>query len=110
MRLGGGEMSRDETNRIAVIVFVTVDGDGDHLDRGFMAEMAIKRALSDGETIKPYPLELERVPYVRNGEQHIHEQVTVHRVMELGIAGGNGYTWIKPTSKAYPREEELEDE
>lgn len=97
-----------EKDRIGVLVFVEVEGEGDYLDKSHVAEIAVKRALGNGHTLAPYPIELERTPYFRDGRGDKHPQVTVHQVRELGIACGNGYTWVKVTSKAYPREE-IED-
>jgi len=36
-------------------------------------------------------------------------KIEVHDVMEAGIAAGNGYLWMEPTSKAFPRKAEVDE-
>lgn len=79
--------------RVSVTVFVTVRG-VDALDAGSIAEVAIRRALlaartNPDEFVVPCPM--------RTGVR----PVRIHKVMETGMAAGNGYLWTDVTSKAY---------
>jgi hypothetical protein len=86
--------------RAAVTVFIETDHEGDAIDVGILFKMALRQAI-DGNTMQIVPNRL------RNAEPIT---ITVHESMETGMAAGNGYLWLEPTSKAFPRPENQEDE
>jgi hypothetical protein len=100
------EPARDNSDlpehRVAMVLFTTVRA-VDELDAAGVARLAIVGALKDSRVVRPgQPATL--LARFRDGEV----PVQVHEVMDLGMAGGNGYTWTKPTGKAYPRLDEPE--
>lgn len=102
-------MMDEKSDRVAVVVFVTVDGGADFLDRAHIAEMTVRRTLAGGETLRHLPIELDRVPYFKDRKPvDPMPPVTVHAVREVGIAARNGYLWTEVTGHAFPREEESE--
>jgi len=80
-----------------MVVFTTVRA-VDNLDAGFIARKAIVDAFTDTKVVRPHrPVTL----MARFRETQV--PVEISEIVELGTAGGNGYVWIEPTSKAYPR-------
>lgn len=87
-------------HRVAMVLFTTVCA-VDERDAADVARLAIVSALKDSRVVRPHrPATL--LAKFRDAEV----PVQVHEVMDLGMAGGNGYAWIKPTGKGYPREED----
>lgn len=86
-------------HRVAMVLFTTVRA-VDKLDAEAVARHAIVTALGS-KVVRPYrPATI----MAKFGESQV--PVEVSEVMDLGVAGGNGYVWIKPTSKGYPRKED----
>ncbi len=86
--------------RVAITVFATVRAI-DLSDAGFIAQAAIRRALLDAR-----PSHDPGAPFVvmcplRKGVK----PVRIHKLMETGIAAGNGYLGMSTTSKAYRESE-----
>lgn len=77
--------------RAAVTVFIETDHEGDARDAAEVFRQALRQNLGDS-TYMSHP---------RMGEI----TVIIHDVMEAGVAAGNGYLWMEPTSKAFPRKE-----
>jgi len=91
-------------HQVAVTVFCVAEG-ADYVDAGSHAAMAIRKALS-GEQVAPMPYALEPVVlYPGRANEWSLEPVVVHDVMETGMAAGNGYLWLRPTVKSFPRRE-----
>lgn len=87
---------RDELEafRVPVTVFTTVRG-VDFRDAAAIAEVAIRNTLRDaatGEQKATLCVEHRRLGTL---------EVQWHKVMETGMAAGNGYLWTETTSKAY---------
>jgi hypothetical protein len=100
----------DDNYRVAIVVFASVKKTDvpDEIEAFSTAELSIKRTLAGGDTLARKPFKLDRVPHNFAGGGLLAE-VTVHEIKDLGVAAGNGYVWVRPTSKAYPRREELDD-
>jgi hypothetical protein len=80
-------------HRVPVTVFTTVRA-VDYADASRVAEVAVRQALSN-ERLAALPLEIRFV-------SRDHDvPVQVHHISETGIAAGNGYLWVEPTSRAY---------
>jgi hypothetical protein len=77
--------------RAAITVFIETDHEGDALDAGILFKMALHRAFNGKLSIK-----------LPAWDKPI--SIAIHDVMETGMAAGNGYLWVEPTSKAFPRE------
>jgi hypothetical protein len=85
-----------------MVLFTTVRA-VDELDAAGVARLAIVGALKDSRVVRPgCPATL--LARFRDAEV----PVQVHEVMELGTAGGNGFTWTQPTGRAYPRTDDSE--
>jgi hypothetical protein len=84
-------------HRIAVTVFCIAEG-VDEVDAGHAAEYAVRQALGQGRP-KPTPYALDPV-VIYPGAQPL-PPVEVHEVMDTGVAAGNGYLWLRPTSRGY---------
>jgi len=82
--------------RTAVTLFVETDFECDPIEAATFFRMALRQQV--GDSVK---LSLPKL-----GEMNF----TVHQAMETGMAAGNGYLWMAPTGKAFPRPEEDEDE
>ena len=87
---------RDELEafRVPVTVFATVRG-VDFGDAAAIAEVAVRntlRAAGTGEEKATLCVEHRRLGTL---------EVQVHKVMETGMAGINGYLWTEASSKAY---------
>jgi hypothetical protein len=80
-------------HRVPVTVFTTVRA-VDYADAARVAEVAVRQALS-GQRLTRLPVEIRFV--TRDHDV----PVQVHGISETGIAAGNGYLWVEPTSKAY---------
>lgn len=84
--------------RVAITVFATVRA-VDLVDAGFIAQAAIRRAL----------LEVHRRDHeglvVMSPMRHGGVPVRIHKLMETGMAAGNGYLWTQLTPKAYRESE-----
>lgn len=88
-------------HRVAMVLFTTVRA-ADKLDAQAVARHAIVSALNDSGVVRPYrPATI----LVRFRDSEI--PVQVHDVMDLGVAGGNGYVWIQPTNRAFYFAEEI---
>ena len=83
--------------RVAITVFATVRA-VDCSDGAFIAQAAIRRALLDA---RPNPDQFVVMSPLRRGAKPVH----IHKVMETGMAAGNGYLWTQATSKAYRESE-----
>jgi hypothetical protein len=79
--------------RAAITVFIETDHEGDQVDAGFLFKLALHRALN-GNQLSITPRNWKPI------------NITIHDVMETGMAAGNGYLWIEPTSKAFPRKDD----
>lgn len=88
-------------HRVAMVVFTTVRA-VDAIDAANIASHAIRSALKTSSVEAPI-----RTIMARFREAAV--PVQVHDVMDLGVAGGNGYVWIKPTNRAYFSAEEIAD-
>jgi hypothetical protein len=89
-----------EKHRIAVTVFVEAEG-VDRLDASHIGALAVRMSL-----IRQMNANHELSFTDRYGRTYT---VPMHGVMETGMAAGNGYLWVEPTSKAYPRDDEPEE-
>lgn len=86
--------------RVAVTLFCEAEG-VDEMDAAAHATRAIRQALA-GSPIARLPLTLPSVvAYPGRSGEHVFEPVVVHQVMDAGMAAGNGYLWLRPTSKAF---------
>ncbi len=79
--------------RVAVVVFVEFDGDVVDTDAEIIAKQAVENALAGEPRVWPADLSLTAF-----GQRWSARAV---RCMEVGMAAGNGYLWIRPTSKAF---------
>lgn len=87
--------------RVAITVFADVEATSDS-DAEQIAGLTIRRQLSGDERPKalPYPLP----PFVLNRGTDYElplGTVTVHQIMETGLAVGNGHLWLRPTAKPF---------
>jgi hypothetical protein len=80
-------------HRVAVVVFAEVEAT-DACDASYIVEQTLHQLGAYPTAVINTKLRAE-LP-ARN--------VTVHRVMDAGMAVGNGYLWLEPTLKAFPRE------
>jgi hypothetical protein len=90
-------MSR-ETHRVAVVVFAECEG-ADYHDAAMGAQMSLNqffREHAEGD----YKSWTIPSPPRKDGYKW---DTTIHDVVEVGIAAGNGYLWTRPTRKAFPR-------
>jgi hypothetical protein len=76
-------------HRVAVTVFVTAEG-ADEADAEAHAVLAVRRTLSAPGDLPA--IETPSGPLL---------PVRVEKVMETGMAMGNRYLWVRPTSEAY---------
>lgn len=76
--------------RAAVTVFIETDHEGDAVDAGILFKRALHQALG-GNRLTLTPPNWRQI------------NITIHDAMETGLAAGNGYLWLEPTSKAFPR-------
>lgn len=79
--------------RAAVTVFIETDHEGDAADAAQLFRIALHRAIG-GNTLTIQPPNWKTI------------NITIHDAMETGMAAGNGYLWLEPTSKAFPRRDE----
>lgn len=93
-------------HRVAVTVFVETEAS----HRGVAeqhATITVKKALAKGDVLAAAPFDLDPVMIYRGeGDERVGEPlptVTVHEVMETGVAAGNGMLWLAPTAKGYWR-------
>ncbi|MFI0469277.1 hypothetical protein ACH347_34825 [Saccharopolyspora sp. 5N102] len=86
-------------NRVAVVVFLSVDDEDDRIDRQHTAELAVRQALTAAGDRDGRNLTLPAC-FLDNTES----TATVHNVVELGRAMRSGYVSAWPTPHAYPRE------
>ena len=82
--------------RAAVTVFIETDHEGDQIDAGILFKRALFSALG-GNKLSIHPPNWKLV------------NIAIHEVMETGMAAGNGYLWMEPTSKAFPRPDNQEE-
>jgi hypothetical protein len=92
-------MSR-EKHRVAIVVFAECEG-ADYHDAAVGAQMSLNHLLREGGILGR---EFKTLPSPPRRDGHSWE-TTIHHVMEVGMAAGNGYLWTEPTSKAFPRED-----
>lgn len=78
--------------RAAVTVFIETDHEGDAVDAGNLFRIALHRAIGGVRLVIDPP----------NWDKPIN--ITIHDVMESGMAAGNGYLWLEPTGKAFPKQ------
>lgn len=88
-------------HRVAVVVFTSVRA-VDSADARYIAEAAVRAALLSGASPEHGDLELRR-PARQGDSGPLRVRVPTHEIRELGMACGNGYLFIEPTSKAYRR-------
>ncbi|WP_116201290.1 hypothetical protein [Amycolatopsis circi] len=83
-------------HRVAITVFVTAAG-VDALDAAHVAECAVRQTIwtATGSDRKRPPLTI--LAKIRLNTY----PVQVVRVMETGMAAGNGYLWTSPTAKPF---------
>ncbi len=79
--------------RVAVVVFVEVDGDVVDTDAEIIGKQAVENALAGNPRVWPADLSLDAF-----GQRW---PVTAVKCMEVGMAAGNGYLWSRPTGKAF---------
>lgn len=84
-------------HRVAMVVFTTVRA-VDELDGHGIVRHAIRSAL------KAESIDTDKVLLLARFRDAA-VAVRVHDLVEVGTAAGNGYLWTRPTSKAYPCEE-----
>lgn len=90
-------MSDLAKHRVAVTLFATVEC-VDGRDGGHILTYAVRHALRSALN------EAGHLPFEsHNGTRTIR----VHDVMDTGMAAGNGYLWLEPTSKAFRETEEV---
>lgn len=98
----------DTGRRAAIVLFVEVhDESADTRDAGHRAEAGLKAALA-GDAQLGYGHQKWHISVKGNESKHVGCDVnlTVHDMMEVGMAAGNGYLWTEFTCKAFPREDE----
>jgi hypothetical protein len=83
--------------RAAITIFIETDHEGDQVDAGNLFRIALHNALG-GNHLSITPANWKPV------------NIIIHDVMETGMAAGNGYLWLEPTSKAFPRKSSEEEE
>ncbi len=81
-------MSGDKRQRAAVTVFAEVNDAVDRRDAAGVVGHLIRQALPIGAK---HEVDIQAGTWT----------VTIHDVIENGMAAGNGYLWTEPTSKAY---------
>lgn len=82
-----------EVRRVAVVVFCEVVSETQE-DAENVASLAVRRGLGGGES-GTWPADLSTNAY------GLRWSVTAKRVLEVGIAAGNGYLWTQPTIKGW---------
>jgi len=85
----------NEAHRVAVVVFCEVDTDLLE-DAEVIAALAVRRALATTDAPRMWPADVSVDAYGS------HFPIRAVRVVEAGMAAGNGYLWMRPTSKAFP--------
>lgn len=75
--------------RAAVVVFIETTHDGGPVDAAVLLKQALHSATGNRLTVED-----PRLGAIG---------ITVHEVLEAGLAAGNGYLWTSPTSKAFPQ-------
>ena len=77
--------------RVAVVLFCEIDTDAPDADH--LAVITVSRLLGRNPSVLPriHP----------PGSKDPWPEVRVQEVQEAGMAAGNGYLWMQPTSKAY---------
>lgn len=101
----------DKNRRAAIVMFVEVhDESADAIDAAHRAEYGLKAALA-GEASVEFSDWKWHIGVKNQDSKHVPCDVnlTVHEVMEVGMAAGNGYLWTDITSKAYPRKGDDDD-
>lgn len=95
-----------EEFQVAVTVFATAKG-VDYRDAAHGVEFAVKHALAQAGTYDHGTFHVE-VPGRESmfAPNHCYLAIDVHDVMEAGMAAGNGYLWLVPTIKAFPRKDD----
>lgn len=81
--------------RVPITVFTTVHA-ADFGEAASTASIAVRRALEARAVVGEKPPTL--LVHYSNGRT---DRVHVHKVMETGAAGINGYLWTEASSKAY---------
>lgn len=101
----------DTGRRVAIAVFVEVhDESADDRDAAHRAEMGLEAALAGQATLE-YTGRQWHI-HVANADSKFvpcDVNLTVHKVMEVGMAIGNGLIWTHVTGQAFPREESDDD-
>lgn len=92
-------------HRVALVVFAECDG-ADYFDAAMGAQMSLNHALREGGVLGRGYRVLPSPPR----PDGLAWETTVHKVMEVGMAAGNGYLWTAATGKAFPRPDEDEDD
>lgn len=98
----------DKNRRVAIVLFAEVhDESADDIDAGHRATDGLQAALAGDATLK-YQNKKWHINVKNANSKHVACDVnlTIHHVMEVGVAAGNGYLWTKPSGKAYPRDDE----
>ncbi len=85
----------DEEFQVSVTVFATARG-VDAGDAASLAEMAVRTALRNAAVDGELLVEHRRLGTLKT---------RVNKVIETGMAAGNGYLWTRATSKAYRESE-----
>lgn len=89
-------------HRMAVVVFTTVRA-VDRLDASHLAEDAVALALGHAEQVQQGRTEIRGELMMSRDRIDVSLRIPVQvaAIRELGIACGDGYLWVEPTSKAY---------
>lgn len=82
--------------RTAVTLFIETEFDCDPLEASSFFKLALRKQV--GDTVKLSHPKLGEISY------------TIHEAMDAGMAAGNGYLWMAPTGKAFPRPDTAEDD
>ena len=77
--------------RAAVVLFIETTHDGSPIDAAVQLKWALHSATGNQLTVET--------------PQQGTIGITIHDVIEAGLAAGNGYLWTSPTPKAFPREQ-----
>jgi hypothetical protein len=90
---------------VAVVVFARAQG-VDYFDASHVAQRAISESLMKNRS------DSSSNGYKMSVLANFRDEsrtVEIHKLMEVGIAVGNGYLWTSPTKKAFPRQEDDEE-
>lgn len=101
--------------KVSTTVFSTVKAHSQH-DANFIAAQAVKHVLNEVGTYNSGPAKWDLGLFTLSidGKDskflpgHVKVDLGVFEVMDTGMAAGNGYLWLEPTGKAFPRKHDDE--